>query len=69
MLIGVIVGAVISLLILVGLVALVLRRAPQTLVADKLPGNMYSGADEVEDLFAETEERTSSRDIDTDEFE
>ena len=51
MLIEVVVGAVLGLVVLVGLVTVVLRRAPFLFVADKLPDNLHSGADEVGELF------------------
>lgn len=50
MLIEVLVGAVISLVLLVVIVGFVVRRAPMLFVADKLPENLYSGADEMSEL-------------------
>lgn len=50
MIVQVIVGAVLGLVVLAGVVVLVLRGAPEALVADKLPENLHSGADEVDEL-------------------
>lgn len=50
MLLEVVVGAVLSLLILVGLVALVLKRAPSALVADRFPERFYGQSDDVDEL-------------------
>ena len=50
MLAEVLVGAVVGLVVLVALVALVLKRAPLLFVADKLPDNLHSGADGVDEL-------------------
>ncbi len=51
MLAEVIVGASISLVLLVVLIGTLLNRAPMLFVADKLPDNLHSGADEVGELF------------------
>ena len=51
MLAEVLVGAVVSLVLLVALIGTVLKRAPLLFVADKLPGNLHSGADEVSELI------------------
>lgn len=50
MLLQVIVGAILSLVVLGLVIALVLKRAPLLFVADKLPGNLYGGADDVSDF-------------------
>ena len=50
MLIEVLVGAAISLVLLVVIVGFVVRRAPMLFVADKLPENLHSGADEMGEL-------------------
>ena len=50
MLLQVIVGAVLGLVVLVAVMSLLLKRAPLLFVADKLPVNLYSGADEVDEL-------------------
>lgn len=50
MLIEVLVGAAISLVLLVVIVSSVIKRAPLLFVADKLPEHLHSGADEVGEL-------------------
>jgi hypothetical protein len=46
----VLVGAVLGLSGVVVLIAYVLKRRPLLFVADKLPGNLYGGADDVSDF-------------------
>lgn len=43
-------SALVSLVLLVVVIGLVLKRSPLLLVADKLPGNLYGGADDVSDF-------------------
>lgn len=43
-------AAVLGLMLAAVLVYLALTRSPFLFVADKLPGNLYSGADEVDEL-------------------
>ena len=50
MLVEVLVGAVVSLVLLVVIIGFAIRRAPLLFVADKLPENLHSGADEVGEL-------------------
>lgn len=50
MLLEVVVGAVAALVVLSAILFFALRRAPLLFVADKLPGNLMSGADEVDEL-------------------
>lgn len=46
----VILSALLSLVVAAAIVAYLLKRRPLLFVADKLPGNLYSGADDVGDL-------------------
>lgn len=48
----VIASALLSLVLVAAIVAYVLKRRPLLFVADKLPGNLYSGADDVGDLMS-----------------
>lgn len=46
----IVLGAALALVGIAVVVGLVLKRAPLLFVADKLPGNLYGGADEVGDF-------------------
>jgi hypothetical protein len=50
MLVQIVVGGVLGLVLAAGLIYLVLTRAPFLFVVDKLPGKLYGGADEVNEL-------------------
>jgi hypothetical protein len=65
MLLQVIVGAILGLVLFVGVVVLVLKRAPVLFVADKLPGSLYGRAEggaDVVDGEGGRSERGASRD-------
>lgn len=52
MAVDLIVGGLLGLVLAAGLIYLLLTRSPFLFVADKLPGNLVSGADEVDELVA-----------------
>lgn len=56
----VVAGAVLSLVLLAVVITLVLKRAPLLFVADKLPGNLYGGADDVGDLVGAPDDGAGS---------